>query len=276
MIAGAGYNLNQQFGLPHNVGILLMIGLVFLTGLVNVKRFTNIIGSITPLLILMVLFVSVYSIATIEQPISYLNEVALQQTTTLPNWFVSFINHVSFNIAVGAAMAIVMGGAEPDEKIASRGGFIGGLGVGLIIVVGHLGILSQIDVVQGYEMPILELANMISPVLGFIMAIILFGMIFSTAAGMFFSLGARLFEVGSAKFKISLAVFLVISYFLSFIGFSDLVSYFYPFIGYIGLFLSGALIYAAIRMRRDENYLRNTGKYVLKEDDEKVLLDESV
>jgi uncharacterized membrane protein YkvI len=135
MIAGAGSNLNQQFDFPHTVGVILMILLVFLSGLVNVNRFIKIIGSITPFLILIVVFVSIYSVTTMEHSIAYLNEIALEQQTTLPNWFISFINHVSFNIAVGAAMALVMGGAESDEKIASRGGFIGGLGVGLLIVL---------------------------------------------------------------------------------------------------------------------------------------------
>jgi uncharacterized membrane protein YkvI len=255
MIAGAGSNLNQQFGVPHSVGILLMIALVFISGLVNVDRFISIIGTITPFLIIMVVIVSAYSIFTMEHSIAYLNEVALQTETTLPNWFIASINHVFFNIAVGAAIGLVMGGAEPNEKIASRGGFIGGLGVGIVIIIGHLAIFSQVDVVQAFEMPLLELANMISPVLGFIMAIILFGMIFNTAASMFFSLGARLFEVGFVKFKVSIAVFLVASYFLSFIGFTDLISYLYPFIGYMGLILSGTLIYASIRMFKDKDYL---------------------
>ena len=60
-----------------------------------------------------------------------LNSTALAVKTTLPNWFISSINYVSFNIAVGASMALVMGGAEKNEKVAAWGGLVGGLGLGI-------------------------------------------------------------------------------------------------------------------------------------------------
>ena len=55
MIAGAGSNLNQQFGLPPFVGSLLMIVLVMLTVMLNVNKVVGIIGSITPFLVLAVI-----------------------------------------------------------------------------------------------------------------------------------------------------------------------------------------------------------------------------
>lgn len=250
MIAGAGANLNQQFDLPFFVGSTLMILLILLAGMANLNRFVTIIGSITPFLILIVIILTVYSIFTMDLSITTLNSIALEQPTTLPNWFISAINYVSFNIAVGASMALVMGGAEKSEKTAKLGGLLGGLGIGILIILSHLAIFSQIDLVQGYEMPMLQLANNISPYLGFVMAIVLFGMIFNTAASMFFSLGARFYEIGTTKFKTFLVIVLAISYLLSFVGFSDLVGYFYPLIGYLGLFLIGALIVASYRMRK--------------------------
>jgi uncharacterized membrane protein YkvI len=174
----------------------------------------------------------------------------MEQPTSLPNWFISAINYVSFNLAVGASMAFVMGGGEPDERIAKWGGFFGGLGIGVLIILSHLAIFSKIESVGEYEMPMLQLANEVSSGLGFVMAIVLFGMIFSTAAGMFFSFSARFFEIGTRKFKVFLLISLVVGYFLSFVGFTDLVSSFYPFIGYLGLFLIGALFVAAYRMKK--------------------------
>ena len=253
MIAGAGANLNQQFNFPHFVGITLMVLLVLIAGMANINRFVTIIGSITPFLILIVIILSIYSVLTMDNSFTALNSTALEQRTTLPNWFISAINYVSFNIAVGASMALVMGGAERDEKIAARGGFFGGLGIGILIVLSHLAIFSKIESVQGYEMPMLQLANQVSPYLGFFMAIVLFGMIFNTAASMFFSFGARFFEIGTTKFKTFLVIILTVAYFLSFVGFTDLIEYFYPLIGYLGLFLTGALIVASIRMRKGDN-----------------------
>lgn len=249
MIAGAGANLNQQFNFPYFIGTTLMVLFVLLAGMANINRFVTIIGSITPFLILIVIILSIYSVVTMDNSFTALNSIALKQHTSLPNWFISAVNYVSFNIAVGASMALVMGGAERDEKIAARGGFIGGLGIGILIILSHLAIFSKIESVQGYEMPMLQLANQISPYLGFFMAIVLFGMIFNTAASMFFSFGARFFEIGTTKFKVFLGIVLTIAYFLSFVGFTDLIDSFYPLIGYLGLFLTGALIVASVRMR---------------------------
>lgn len=250
MIAGAGSNLNQQFGLPYVVGTTLMTLIVLIAGMARLNRFVAIIGSITPFLILIVIILAIYSIFTQDNTYANLNITALEQPTTLPNWLIGSINYVSFNIAVGASMAIVMGGAEPNEKIAKWGGLLGGLGIGVMIILSHFAIFSKIESVEGYDMPMLQLANEISPILGILMSIVLFGMIFSTGASMFFSFAARFYEVGTPKFKGFLVISLVAGFILSFVGFTDLVGSFYPLIGYLGLFLIVALIVAFVRMRR--------------------------
>lgn len=252
MLAGAGANLNQQFGLPSYAGSLLMILLVFLTVLLNVDKVVGVIGSITPFLIITVVVVSIYSLLTMDTSFAVLDPVAKAVPTTLPNWFVSAVNYVSFNIAVGASMSIVMGGAEENEKIAAWGGFAGGLGLGILILLSHLALFSRVDTVAGTELPMLAIINDISPVFAIFMAFILYGMIFNTAVSMFYAFGSRFINnrapQDKLKFNLFVAVSLAIGYAMSFLGFTNLVSYFYPLIGYLGLFLVGALIVASIRM----------------------------
>ncbi len=252
MIAGAGSNLNQQLGLPYFVGTSIMFVLVLLIGMLNINHVVNIVGSITPFLILIVIIISIYSLVTMDGSLTALDSIAKEQPTTLPNWIVATINYVSFNIAVGASMALVMGGSEENEKTAALGGLTGGLGIGILILLSHLAIFSTIDKVQGYDMPMLQLANIISPFIGIVMAIVLFTMIFNTAASMFFSFSARFTELGTGKFKLFLLISLVVAYALSFLGFTELVSYFYPLIGYLGLVLIGVLIFTSFRMKKLE------------------------
>src|SRR5690625_6707035 len=113
--------------------------------MLNVQRVITAIGSITPLLILALILVGVYSLLTMDLTFAELEPIAKEQKSTLPNWFISSINYVSFNIAVGAAMSLVMGGAEKDGRTARIGGLLGGLGVGLLIVISHLAIFSKIN-----------------------------------------------------------------------------------------------------------------------------------
>lgn len=247
MIAGAGSNLNQQFDFPHIVGSILMACLVIVVVMLKVDRVIQVIGSITPFLIMAIVIVSIYAIAMIELPFSELDAIAKQSSSALPHWALSAVNYVSFNIAVGAAMALVMGGAEKDERIAKMGGLLGGLGLGVLILLSYFAILSKVDVVASYEMPMLQLVNMISPVLGFLMAIVLFGMIFNTAVSMFYAFTARFVEMQTKKANAFVFVTVMVAFGLSFAGFTNLVEWFYPTIGFLGLFLVFTLITATFR-----------------------------
>lgn len=250
MIAGAGSIFTQQFDLPAALGSTVMTILVIITIMLNVDKVIAIIGSITPFLIAVVVLLSIYSISTMDLSFTALNPIAKEQLSAVPNWFLSTLNYVSFNIAVGASMAIVMGSTEKDEKVAARGGLIGGLGLGILIILSHLAIFSKVDEVGSSEMPMLQIANDLSPVLGLIMSFILFGMIYNTAVSMIYAFSARFMKSGTKNFKIFVVVVGIVSFILSFVGFTRLVNEFYPVVGYLGFFLVGALIVADIRYKR--------------------------
>jgi uncharacterized membrane protein YkvI len=260
MIAGAGSNLNQQFGLPYFVGSTLMTILVILTGLLNVNRVVSIIGSITPFLIFFVVFISIYSLVTMDGTFVELNQAAQTTPTTLPNWFISSINYVSFNVAVGASMSIVMGGTEKSPKTAATGGLVGGLVLGILIILIHLSIFSKIKEVGALDMPMLGIVSQLSPILGIMMSLVIFGMIYNTAIGMFFSFTARFAEPETKKFKIFFIITMVVGYVASYVGFTDLISYFYPLIGYLGIILIVTLViapYIIKKQDKDNLYLEN-------------------
>lgn len=247
MIAGGGSSLQQQFGLPHIVGSLFMLILVILSVIGNVDRVIKVIGSITPFLIVAVIFLCIYSFITKNLPLNELSEMAVNQKSAVSNWFVSTLNYVSMNIVLGASMTIVMGGNEKNDKTAIYGGLVGGLGIGILIIVSYLTIFSKVDVVGHVDMPLLKIADEISPILGVIYSVILFGMIFNTAIGMFFSFGARFAQIGTAKFKWTILISGIVALALSFLGFTDLVSFFYPVIGYLGFVLFAVLIISWFR-----------------------------
>ncbi|UTV29703.1 YkvI family membrane protein [Photobacterium atrarenae] len=250
MIAGAGSLMQQQFALPPFVGSVVLTLLVAVTAMMNVSRVIAVIGSITPFLILVLISICAYSVITMDNSFDELAPVAESVPSTLPHWFVSAVNYVSFNLAVGAAMALVMGGAEKNEKVAKLGGLLGGAGVGVLIVLSHLALFSQIDVVASYPMPLLKIIDMISPALSNVMTFILFGMIFNTAVSMFYAFAARFVTMKTPKANTFIFVTLSVGFVASFAGFTQLVAVFYPLIGYLGLFLVGALVYAPFKLKK--------------------------
>src|SRR5699024_11322381 len=52
MIAGAGSNLNQQFGLPTWLGALICVLLVIFVSFLDFEKITQIIGIFTPIVII--------------------------------------------------------------------------------------------------------------------------------------------------------------------------------------------------------------------------------
>jgi len=249
MIAGAGSIVHQQFSIQPFIGSLILMAIMIFTMMLNIDKIVNIIGSITPFLFVMIVIISIYSLLTMDLSWNELNSIAKNQPSTLPNWFVSAVNYVSFNIAVGAGMSLVIGGAEMDERVAGRGGLLGGLGIGFLIMVAHLAIFSRIDSVASADMPLLKLFDEISPILGIVMSVILFGMIFNTGVSMFYAFVARFFPMDTKKTYIPIVVTSFVGFFASFVGFTKLVDYFYPLIGYLGLFLVFALIYAPYKIK---------------------------
>lgn len=250
MIAGAGSAFNQQFGIPTAIGSLIMTFLIVVTMMLKVDKVVSVIGGVTPFLMIALMIIAIYSIFTMDTPFSQLNEIAKQQPSAVSNWIYSGINYASFNIAVGAGMAIVMGAAEKDERIATIGGLLGGLFIGILILLAHFAIFSKVDIVAAYDLPLLKIVEDISPALAFIMAIIILGMIFNTGVGMFYAFVARFFDMEKETPYLAIVGTGALGYVASFIGFTDLVGKFYPLIGLLGLFLVVALIFAPFRMKK--------------------------
>ena len=252
MVAGAGSLLNQQFGLPVFLGSLILIVLMIITMLLQVNKVIGVIGSITPFLILAVVAAAVYSLFTMDTSFAELEPIALKQESEFGHWLIAAINYASFNIAVGAGMSIVMGAAEKNERIASLGGLVGGLIIGVLIILSHLAIFSQVDVVAAYDMPLLKIVDQIGPGLGIIFSIILFGMIFNTGVSMFYGFVVRFSQPGTTNFVIWTFIVSITGFIASFVGFTDLVAKFYSLIGYLGVFLILALIYAPFKLKKIE------------------------
>ncbi|WJY67111.1 YkvI family membrane protein [Corynebacterium auris] len=256
MFAGAGSNLNQQFGLPVWVGALIMLVLVMGIGMLDVDKVTGAIGFLTPFLVIFVVAGCTWTIVNASPDWTALNQSAEQVSTTLPSWWVSSLNYTGLNFICVTSMAIVIGGNYLDPRAAGVGGALGGLGylVMLLLLCGAL--LVSVDSVAGQDMPTLTLINEINPTLGLVMSFIIFGMIFATALGMFYALGKRLSRGRTDKFRVIFISACLLGFVLSFAGFQNLVSYVYPVLGYMGVVL---IVVVSVAWLRGSQILRQEG-----------------
>ena len=257
MFAGAGSNLNQQFGIPIWIGAVLMLALVVGFGMLDVDKVTAAIGSLTPFLLAFVIFGCTYTLVTADLDWQAINLATEQVDSTLPNWWIAALNYTGLNVMCVVSMALVIGGNYLDTRAAGLGGLMGGIGYLVMLMLLATALMVKIEVVAGEDMPMLTLINEINPTLGLIMAIVVFGMIFATALGMFFALGKRLARGHEGRFRPIFITTCLIGFALSFVGFKQLVSVVYPILGYLGILLIFVL---AVAWLRGSQKLRKEGK----------------
>lgn len=249
MFAGAGANLRQQFDLPLWVGSLLMVVLVALTGMLDVDKVTRIIGAISPFIIVFLVGASIYSIIRADGTLAELEPATEGLLTTLPNWWVSAVNYVGFNFMVAVSMAIVIGGTHLNPREAGVGGLLGGAIFGGLLIIVSVALFYSVEAVGGDDMPMLTIVDRVNPALGVAMAVVVYGMIFNTAIGMFYALGKRLTRNRKDRFRPVFLGSVAVGLALSFIGFQTLLSTVYPAIGYIGIVLIIVVIVARMTGR---------------------------
>ena len=242
MIAGAGSNLNQQFGLPIWMGALLCAVLVFVCSLFDFQKVSVVIGSFTPFIVGFISLAAIY--VFFFTPIDFSSSVRITKTvpTTLPNVWISLTNYFAMCLMTGASIAFVLGGEEYDSKTAYQGGRIGGFLVGLVTVLETFTIFLSISYVKDSDLPMLTLLTRINAKLGLVMAILIYGMIFNTAISLYYALARRLTGKKPQLFIPAMGALVSIGYGLSFFGFKALVSIVYPLIGYVGFILIAALL----------------------------------
>lgn len=140
-------------------------------------------------------------------------------------------------------MGIIMGGDMLDMKTAGRGGVLGGLLFGILLVMMVIAMLFNSETVFEDPLPTLSLITAISSALGTFAAIVIYVMIFSTALGNFYSLSRRVVAKKPEHFHKVLIILVLVGFALSFMDFATLVGFVFPIMGYLALVMIAVLIW---------------------------------
>ena len=247
MFAGAGATFNQMYNIEPSFGSMMMVLLVIFTLLLNAESIIKVIATLTPYLMVIIFILLIYSFFTMDYSLSELNHMAKKQPSAASHWLPGAVLYVSYNLAAGAAMLIVMGGTVKDRKVARNGGALGGCILGLLILLINAALFAKMDVVTGVDMPTLELAKQIHPLVGFVMSVLLLGMIYSTAVGTLYILAVRMVQPDRLLFKWTVVFLCVVGFAVSRVGFTTLIGNMYAMMGYLGIVLIIAILYSWLR-----------------------------
>ena len=259
MIAGAGSNLNQQFGLPSWLGALICAVLVIVVSFLDFEKITNVLGIFTPIVFIMIMIMAVCTFTGQSFDFKELDTIANTISTSMPNLWFSVINYFSLCVMTGVSMAFVLGGSIMRIGIAEKGGTLGGLIISIIITITTCTLYANVKLATTADIPMLAIAKQINPVFSLVYALVIFGLIFNTAFSLFYALAKRFSSNQTKRFYPILIGTVAVGYLLSFMGFKKLVSVMYPILGYIGFMMLIILAIAWIKEKsniRDEKSIR--------------------
>ncbi|MHC1671861.1 hypothetical protein ACODUM_03280 [Stenotrophomonas maltophilia] len=249
MLASAGANMTQQFGWPAWLGTGLALTGVLLGGLMDVDKVSRTIATVIPGMVIMLIGISVATIAGSDYQVANLERAASKLQTPLPNWWVAALGYVGLCTISAVSMTIVIGGNLLDSRHAGYVGILGGLTHAILLVMAVLALYCGIELVAGEPLPMLSLATHVSPILGLTMSITIFIMSISSALAMFYALGKRLTRHRPARFLPVYSGVVSAGFAISFIGFQPLITHVYPVLGYLGLAVIAVVGYGWLRNR---------------------------
>ena len=249
MLAGAGANLEQQFGLPAWAGSAVCAGLVILTAFLDFDRIMKVIGVFTPMIVIAIVVLVVYSLVTPHPSVAELNATATKVTPALPNLWFSAINYFALCVVNGIGMAFVLGGSVLRIREARLAGRIGGAIIALVIGGDALALYLNMDRIWDVNVPALEIARMIHPAFAFVYTLIIFALIYNTVFSLFFATARRFSGGSTARMRIVLMGVVALGYAASLMGFKKLIGGMYPIIGWLGVALLVVLAAGWLRER---------------------------
>lgn len=260
MTAGAGANLNQQFGMPFWVGAFLCTALTIVVSFLDFKKIIGVIGVFTPMILVMIAVIFMTNVLGRHWDFEEMNRISQTIQSPFSSVWMSVVNYFAVCVMSAIAMAFVMGGSIFKINEAEKSGAWGGFMVGVIFFITTLILFANSDKVVKSDVPMLAIAKEVNPIFATLYAFVIFGLIFNTVFSLYYALGKR-FAAGSEKrFKFFVTAFSLSGIFVSFMGFRQLVAVMYPIIGYMGLLMLVVLVVASYRKKakiRKEKEIRN-------------------
>ena len=240
MVAGASAVIQQHYNLPKLVGGVTLTVLAAVTVLLGLKRLLAVIGKVGPVIVVIAITVGLSAILRnpggFSEGNSLLPQLELNQASS--NWFLAALSYVGFCMLWLAAFLTAMGRTASSKKEAALGGLTGSVAFSLACLVVAVALLTNIEQVNGTEIPMLILAQSVSGLLADGFAVIVLGGIFTTAVPLLWTVVSRVSADGSSKFRIITVVLAGVGCFIGLlVPFSKIVNVVYVINGYVGVLL---------------------------------------
>ncbi|GIO28708.1 YkvI family membrane protein [Ornithinibacillus bavariensis] len=239
MLSGAGAVFQEQLGIPFQVGVISTLVICYLVVLKGLKGIMAINAYIVPIIILfsLFIFISVFD----HQPDKLLEMLTFKEVPHQFLWVSSPFTYASFNIITALVVLVPLGKEIKDENVLKWGGFFGGLGLCLMLLLGHFSLATNPETFR-FDIPMAEIIKLLGSFIHILFIIVVYGEIFNTVVANVYGISRQLKVSLQIKYHHAVWLILAVIFCISQFGYNQLLTTLYPFYGYLGLVFLIALL----------------------------------
>ena len=252
MLAGADAVLREYLGTPLGLGAGVMALAVYATLFFGLHEMVDVIGSIGPLLVVLIGLIAVTALIDAPDAIAKGDAVvgSLHILRAAPNWWLSGFVYTAMCTTGLAGLLPPMGAATTSRRDLVWAGALGPLLFSVALAFCMLALLGAMPEAATRMIPMQYLAERALPALAPVFSWIVLAGIFTTAAPMLWISVVRIAEDASRRYRALAAAFSVIGYVTCIaLPFDRLLNLIYPTIGWSGLLLIVFVLAKQTRMR---------------------------
>jgi uncharacterized membrane protein YkvI len=231
MLAGAGSIFKEHFGISYQTGLLVTVLLVFLL----LKRGMGAVLAVNSIVVpAMLLFTLMILWDTMHGPGA---DRWLTMRTDAPHYaaWASPLLYAAFNLSMAQAVLVPIGSRIRDRKTIIAGAWLGGIGIGAMLLVGHIALAARMPGIAQFDIPMGGVARELGTLLQWIYTFLIFAEIFTTLLCDIYGLTLQLSTRLGWPEQAVTAGLLAVCWAGSQIGFGPLLSTLYPLFGALSL-----------------------------------------
>jgi len=262
MCGGANSTLTELAGMyginiPIGVGAVILTAFVIITAVFGLKGILNALGKLGPVIIVCIIIVAGVSCFNVPQGSFQAGLAAVdsgQYSEVMKqvgggNPWASGASYAGFVILWFAAFMAEIG-AKNKLKEVNIGMTLSIIFIALTATIACIALISHIEQTSSAAIPVLFLAQAISPVLAVILAVIIYAGIYTTSVPLLWT-GIKSFsEEGTTRYKIGIIVGGIVGCVVAcFVDYRVLVNILYGLNGYLGFILVAFMLIYDIRTR---------------------------
>lgn len=249
MIAGGAASLNQAFGLPVFVGTLIMLAAVMITALMGMKRLTDILGNIAPIILISVVIICIFSYINGTDSFTMGDQLIREKSGLAMSGSLIFSAVLNFTYVVlnmSAYSANVSTRADHQKELV-WGNVLGQFVTVLSQTFIFIAFILNASVVAGTDIPLLMLAQRLGTGFYTFYGIIVVLATYTTATGMAWVASSSIQPEDSKWYKPVVAIVCIGAFIFSNFGsFGVLMNIVMKLVSYLGVAFSICVIVSKI------------------------------